>query len=388
MKQKHIYLYILLSTLLMLLLGIVYSYSIFRIEIESIFNVSKQESALPYMLVLLFYAISMAFSGVLYDRYKTIYIAIIGLLLVTSGFILSSIFNQMIFISLFYGVLIGSGIGILYTLPLRVVAGFDHPHPGFLTGITLMGFGLSPLIFAPLIEQLLSSRGLSETFFILGVIYFILLCPLILLLVPKDKLPKAKNKISFDVLKNKDFYKIYVLFFIGTFIGLTMIGFTSSIGVEVLGISKIHIAFILGIFSIFNGVGRPLFGYLNDKLSFKYSSMISFVLILISATSMLLLSQSFIIFIISFVIFYINLGGWLALAPAATIKTFGKKDYSKTYGFMFTAYGLGAFIGNGISSRIVDVYSYQGLYMTIGVLALLGMTLSLFTLRSNKKSSL
>ena len=388
MKQKHIYLYILLSTLLMLLLGIVYSYSIFRIEIESIFNVSKQESALPYMLVLLFYAISMAFSGVIYDRYNTKYIAFIGLLLVTLGFILSSIFNQMVFISLFYGVFIGSGIGVLYTLPLRVVASFDHPHPGFLTGITLMGFGLSPLIFAPVIEQLLSSRGLSETFLILGIIYFVLLCPLILLLVHKDKLPKTKEKISFEVLKNKDFYKIFILFFIGTFIGLTMIGFTSGIGVEVLGISKLHIAFILGIFSIFNGIGRPLFGYLNDKLSFKYSSIISFVFIFIASTLMLLLSQSFIIFILSFIIFYINLGGWLALAPAATINTFGKKDYSKTYGFMFTAYGLGAFIGNGISSRIVDIYSYQGLYITIGVLSLLGITLSLSTLRSTKNTSL
>ncbi len=48
---------------------------------------------------------------------------------------------------------------------------------------------------------------------------------------------------------------------------------------------------------------------------------------------------------VSFSIFWSSIGGWLAVAPASTAKLFGKKNYVKNYGFVFTAYGIGAIFG-------------------------------------------
>jgi len=377
MKTKQIYFYVLLSTLLMLCLGIVYSYSLFRLFIESSFNINKTQSGLPFMVVLLFYAISMAISGILFEKHSPTIIVIIGIIFITIGFIGSSFSHSIYMITIFYGIFIGIGIGILYTLPLKLIAQFNHPKIGFLTGITLLGFGLSPLVFAPIIEKLLFSYGLTQTFLILGISYFILLISLSLPLLKKLEPLKEQTQSISHILKQKTFYEIYILFFLATFIGLTSIGLASSIGVELLHIKTKNIALLLGLFSIFNGLGRPIFGYINDHLNFKTSVFISFISLIIATSLLYLFYRETIIYVITFSIIFFNFGGWLSLAPSATLKAFGKQHYSKAYGLMFTAYGLGAFIGNGISSFLIDTFSFQAIYMLLCILSMIGLSIIL-----------
>ncbi|QWB96525.1 MFS transporter [Mycoplasmatota bacterium] len=373
MKKQNLYFTITLSILLMICLGIVYSYSIFRLEIESVYQINKTLSGLPFMIVLLFYALSMAFSGILYDRFSSLYMSITGIFFISFGFILASFANDIYLITFSYGVLIGIGIGILYTLPLRVISYMDYNKKGLLTGLVLMGFGISPMISAPIVEYMLSHMGLSMTFLYLGIFYFICLTLLIIPLVSRDQKPLQKIIVDQSFLKNKRFYLIYILFFIATFIGLSMIGLTSTIGVEQFQISLLEISIWLGVFSIFNAIGRPLFGYINDRYSFNLASILSYTSIIIVSILTIFFLNVKIIFIISFIIFYINLGGWLSLAPAATLKTFGKEKYSQTYGFMFTAYGLGAFLGSGITSIFLDYFSYQSIYILIIFMSFIAM---------------
>ena len=143
------------GTLLMLLIGIIYSYSIFRVEIADIYMVDSVRSGLPYMLVLFFYSFFMFVGGRLYARYNTLLIAMIGALCIISGFLLSSLTDSVEGLMITYGVLAGSGIGILYGLPLRIVSQLNHSKIGLLTGITLLGFGMSSLIFANLLNMLI-----------------------------------------------------------------------------------------------------------------------------------------------------------------------------------------------------------------------------------------
>lgn len=381
MKNRSIFLYVFMGTLLMLLLGIVYSYSLFRLEIEELYDVSKTVSGIPFMFVLLFYSLFMAISGILYERFSSLKIAFSGVTLIVVGFILASYSTSILTITLSYGILIGSGIGILYGLPLRIIANLKHKQPGLLTGITLMGFGLSPLLFAPVIQYLIDSFGLSNTFMVLGLSYLVILIVLIIFLIQKDVKEKIKESVSFAVLKNREFYKIYTLFFMGTFIGLSVIGLTGNIGVDMIGISRTNMAIFISVFSIFNGLGRPLFGFLNDYKSFKFSASFSFLSLILISFLIYLFSTNLVVFILAFIIFYLNFGGWLSLAPGATLNTFGKEQYSQIYGFMFTAYGLGAFFGNGVSGGIVDSFSYEGLYILIAFISLIGLLVVCFTFK-------
>ena len=355
----------------MLFLGIVYSYSMFRLEIEAVYNVHSVSSAIPYMTVLFFYSLFMAIGGILYSRYNTLIIGISGVVFISLGFFLAAISHSIFTISLTYGVLVGTGIGLLYGLPLRVVSILGHKKVGILTGITLVGFGLSPLIFAPFIGKLLDSFGLSKTFIILAVGYLILTLPIVWTLSKHDTMPKIREKLSYPVLKNKQFYMVYFLFFIVTFIGLTYIGFTGNIGEELIGLK--NVAFFISIFAIFNGVGRPLFGYINDKIGFKKASIISFISILFASLLHYFIPNNILVFTVTFIVFYLNFGGWLALAPSATISLFEKEDFSKNYGLMFTAYGVGAIFGNLSSGYIAEVFELRSVFLLMSVLAVIGI---------------
>ena len=95
-------------------------------------------------------------------------------------------------------------------------------------------------------------------------------------------------------------------------------------------------------------------------------------------------SGSPLLYFISFAIFWLNLGGWLAIAPAATSYFFGKKNYSQNYGYLFTAYGVGAVIGNLFSGRIRDIMgSYQFVFYPTLIIAALGIIISLLFLKKD-----
>jgi MFS family permease len=375
MKNK-IFITIGIGTLLMLLLGIVYSYSMFRLEVKEVMNVGVFESGIPYMFALFFFAFFMAIGGILYTRYNTFIIGLIGTGFIVGGFILSSFATTILHLTLTYGVLVGIGVGILYGLPLRVVAGLNHERSGLLTGIVLIGFGLSPVIFAPLIGSFIINLGLSTTFLALSGIYFVIITPLMFYLSKQDLLEKTTEKTSFTILKNKDFQMLYILFFIGTFIGLTLIGLTGSIGTKLVSIDANDVAFYIGLFAVFNGLGRPLFGSLHDRYGLRLTAIISFISMALFSVFIYVFSSSLLVYIVVFIVYLINFGGWLSLAPSATMNMFGKKNYSKNYGLMYTAYAFGAIIGNSITGVLADAFNLRVVYIIVFVISLIGLYLT------------
>ena len=51
-----------------------------------------------------------------------------------------------------------------------------------------------------------------------------------------------------------------------------------------------------------------------------------------------------------------NLGGWLSIVPAANINLFGREYSTQNYGFLFTAYGIGALAQGLIGGYIRDTF--------------------------------
>jgi len=382
--MKKIVLNVTAGTLLMLLIGIIYSYSIFRVEIEDIYAVSSVKSGLPYMLVLFFYSFFMFIGGRLYTRYNTFLVGMVGTVLIISGFIFSSMTSSIEGLMITYGVLAGSGIGILYGLPLRIVSQLNHKRIGLLTGVTLFGYGLSSLMFAPIISNLIRTRSLNNTFLYIGIIYVFLITPLVYYLSKQDVIEKTKQKSTTQLFKEKKFYVVYTLFFIVTFIGLTFIGLTSTIGGELVGLSQATTAVLVGVFAVFNGIGRPLYVLLNDKVGFRKSATISFISIIIAALSHYYI-QNTTVYFISFVIFYLNFGGWLSIVPSATRELFGKREYSRNYGIMFTAYGFGAIVGTLSSGVLIETVSLESIFLLMSCLSVVGLVILMTFFKENQQ---
>jgi MFS family permease len=165
------------------------------------------------------------------------------------------------------------------------------------------------------------------------------------------------------------------------------IGISATVGREVIGLDVGTAAFLVSIFAIFNGIGRPIFGWLTDKITPRNSAILSFVIIAIASFMMLSAQQgSTGLYTIAFSGFWLCLGGWLAIGPAATASFFGLEGYAQKYGVVFSAYGLGAIIGGIISGSAKDVFgSYLKAFWPTAILAIAGIIIALLFLKPPKK---
>jgi len=73
---------------------------------------------------------------------------------------------------------------------------------------------------------------------------------------------------------------------IGTLVGLSAIGISSPVGEEIIQINPTVAARSVSLFAVFNGVSRPLFGWLSDRFKPHYVALFSYTLILIACVMM------------------------------------------------------------------------------------------------------
>jgi len=388
--------YVLLGIVIMICLGTVYSYSVFRIPIEEFFNVGTMQSGMPYMTALAFYAFFMFLTGRHLDKFNPKTVMIFGGILVSIGWLLSAYAINIFVLTVTYGIISGAGVGIVYGVPMTVVARWFPEKKGLAVGMVLIGFGLSPLITAPLARTFVEQFGILNTFQILGICFGIII-PILSLPFRYPSESEMQNFKSVkhirqglnvlntsSMIRTKSFKVLYFNFIIGTTIGLMLIGLTSSVGTELIGLSAKRVSLLMVLFAIFNGLGRPIFGWLTDKLTSKKAMVLSYSLILSSAILVLFAGEgTILIYAISFSIFWFNLGGWLAIAPTSTLALYGTKHYSQNYGVVFTAYGIGAVTGVVTSGLLIDLHqNYHYVFYYIIALCFVGI-LTTSQLRNN-----
>ncbi|KUK54614.1 MAG: Major facilitator superfamily MFS_1 [Desulfotomaculum sp. 46_296] len=397
------WIFVILGLIINICLGAVYSWSVFRKPLEKLFSVGATESLLPFILFLALFAIIMPIIGPLLDKLGPRLFTILGGIIVGIGWIMGGKATSMSQLAIYYGVIGGIGVGIVYNCPIGVCGRWFPDKRGLAVGLTVLGFGLSPFITAPLAKSIIASAGPLAAMFQFGIAFLILIAILGLPLKfpPAGFKPEGWNppaaaagvKADFttgQMLSTGSFYGVWFCYIIGTLAGLMAIGVASPVGQELFKLDATSAAMFVSIFAIFNGIGRPIFGALVDKISARNAAALSFVIIFVAA---ILLgkfsgSGSASLYGICFSLLWLCLGGWLAIAPAATGAFFGTKNYGPNYGLVFTAYGIGAIIGNLLAGKLRDITgSYVSVFFPyVTILAVVGFIVALLLMHPPRKA--
>ncbi|MDD5453289.1 MAG: OFA family MFS transporter [Candidatus Bipolaricaulis sp.] len=373
-------------------MGAVYAFSVFRKPLEELWGISATSSGLPFMVFLAVFALGMALAGGLVERWGPRKTGILGGILVGLGWILAGFSPNIGVLTLFYGVIAGAGVGVAYGCPIAVAGRWFPDRRGLAVGLTLAGFGASALVVAPIMNALISTHGPLRTFLILGVAFLVVM---VLTALPmrfppqgwKVASPKGKAKpsaVDMDrgrMVRTPTFWALWGAYTIGCLAGLMAIGIAAPFGQEVANLSAGLSAAAVSVFAVFNGVGRPLFGWLTDRLTPRYAGTLSFVLIFLAALLLWRAGGSQVAYFVGFSLLWLNLGGWLAIAPAATATLFGTAHYAENYGLVFTSYGVGAIVGNVMSGLLHDLSSYVAVFPPVMALAAVGIVVALVGLR-------
>ncbi len=394
-EPRFRWLLVFLGSLINLCMGGVYAFSVFRKPLENFWGISATLSGLPFTIFLGVFSIMMAVSGGLLERWGPRRTGFVGAILVGLGWILAGLSPHIWVLAFTYGVIGGAGVGMLYGAPIAVVARWFPDRKGLALGLTVMGFGLAPLFIAPIINALLGYVGPLRTFLYLGAAFLLILPAMSLpLRYPKPgwspaKLPAdharkapARELNRREMLRTSTFYALWGCFALGSLAGLIAVGIAAPFGQEVAGVSATVAAYAVSAFAVFNGLGRVFFGWLVDKIGPRRTAVFSFALVLLASLALVLGGRGNVpLYLLCFAMLWMNYGGWLAIAPAATAAFFGSRDYGRNYGIMFTAYGTGGILAGIISGFIRDLTgSYLGVFylvmgfVTMGILlAFLGL---------------
>lgn len=408
------WLLILIGTIIELCLGAVYAYSILSVPLKQIFTdpvssggfgltVSAIEMQLPYIVSLAMFALTMPLVGKYIEKMGPRKVGMIGGVIVGLGWILASFATSPITLAVLYGLVAGVGVGIAYNCPITTAARWFPDKRGLAVGLTLLGFGFSAFITGKMADSLTASMGIFNTFRTLGIIFLILIVVLSMFLVfppagwcptgwkppvAAAGAPKSEFTRS-EMTKTKTFMGLWICYVIGALAGLMAIGVAKPAGLEIAANANMEVV-AAGVlmtnlvlpFAFCNAVGRPIFGTLTDKLTPPRAAVLSYVLIIIASLLVYLNPTNVNMYAISFSILWLCLGGWLAIAPAATASYFGTKDYARNYGLVFTAYGVGAIIGNLMAGAAKDMLGgYVNVFPYVIILAVVGIVVALVMLK-------
>src|SRR6266498_2028690 len=146
------------SVFMQILLGVLYSWSIFRGPLAQLHGWSKAETIAPYRYSLLSFAAGMILGGLWQDRKGPRVVASFGGLLLGTGCLLASRIGDTVGgLVLAYGVIGGFGVGCAYVTPIATCIKWFPDKRGMIVGMAVMGFGVGPLVFGPLLESLIGS---------------------------------------------------------------------------------------------------------------------------------------------------------------------------------------------------------------------------------------
>jgi OFA family oxalate/formate antiporter-like MFS transporter len=406
--------------IIMLCLGAIYAYSIISVPLKAYYTnspdkgglgltVSALDMQLPFIVFLALFAITMPLIGKYIEKHGPRKVGMVGGVLVGAGWFLASFASSPVMLDILYGIIGGIGVGIAYNCPIVVSGRWFPDRRGLAVGLTVLGFGFSAALIGPIADYLNGQYGILTTMKIFGIAFLIIIVALSTLLkfppagwkpagwTPPAPKPGAAISCDFyraQMLKSPSCWGLWLCYIIGATAGLMAIGISKPAGLEVTGklgmdpaAASVLMTSLVIPFAIANGFGRPIFGSLVDKMGARNTAFLSFVLIFIASIMMAgyLGVPSVAMYTIAFILLWGCLGGWLAIAPSCTGAYFGMKDYACNYGFIFTAYGLGAIIGNVMSSRIKDITgTYTGAFPIVAVMAIVGIIIAFVLLKPPK----
>lgn len=381
-----------------LALGILYAYSMLAPEISRLFPGSGD----PYATACLAFALSMILGGKMQDRFGPRLTAMLGGILVGAGFLVCSQTSDYWGWVIGFGVLAGSGIGFGYSAATPpALKWFSPAKTGLIAGIVVSGFGIAPVYLAPLCQYLLGRFGLHTTMMILGIAFILIVCLLSLLLrnPPTGFTPAAAARAATakktcvdaspsQMLRDRRFYILWLIFFVGAGAGLMVIGSIAGIAKQSMG----EMAFVaVAVMALGNAAGRIVAGILSDKIG-RATTLV----LLLAAQSLLMFAATRVVtgngsgaLLVTLLATFIgfNYGSNLSLFPAFIKDYWGTGNYGMNYGILFSAWGVGAFVLVKLSSVLITLHGDMGSsFVLAGILLLIGavLTISLLPLKGTE----
>ncbi|OAB33501.1 hypothetical protein PMSD_15375 [Paenibacillus macquariensis subsp. defensor] len=363
-------------------LGTIYTWSLFNQPLVSKFGWNLSSVAMTFSITSFSLAFSTLFAGKLQDKLGIRKLITIAGIVLGLGLIASSQVHSLFLIYLLAGVVVGFADGTAYITSLSNLIKWFPNKKGLISGVSVGAYGMGSLIFKYINSGFISSVGVSQAFLIWGVIVMIMVilgAQIIREAPVADQLSSAqlthdddKNFTVKEMLRTKEAYLLFIIFFTACMSGLYLIGIVKDIGVQLVGLSVESAANAVAMIAIFNTAGRIILGTLSDKVG--RLRVVAGALVITTASVLVLsfVPLNYGIFFACVAGIAFCFGGNITVFPAIVGDFFGLKNHSKNYGIIYQGFGLGALSGAFIGSI---TGGFKPTFIVIGILCIVSLIL-------------
>ena len=208
-------------------IGTVYCWSVFKQLIADQMHVAPGIVEWGFSLAIFFLGMSAAFLGpfVEKDIKKSALISTVCFVCGFAGTGASIAAGWLPGVFIFYGVIMGIGLGVGYLTPVKNLMLWFADNKGLATGIAVAGFGLAKAIASPVMQWLVSTIGLAPMFYVLAVVYAVMmLIGFALIKRPAGYVYSEQARIRRrDIMRKPVFWAIWLAFYLNITCGLALI---------------------------------------------------------------------------------------------------------------------------------------------------------------------
>ncbi len=374
-----------------------YGWTLFVNPIDAKYHWGRPAIQVAFTLFVLIETWLIPVEGYMVDRFGPRWVVLVGSVLVAAAWVLNSVASSLP-VLYFAAALGGIGTGCVYGTCVGNALKWFPGRRGLAAGITAAGFGAGAAITIGPIKAMIDSAGYEHAFLVFGLIQgAIVFVVAWLLLVPPVQMIAAKVKPNqtahgytpAEVLRSPVFYVLYIMFVLIAAGGLTMAASMAPIAkdlkidkipVELFGFVMPALVFALSLNRIFDGFGRPFFGWLSDQIGREYTMALAFF---VGAAALYSLSQSGsnpVLFVLVTALYFGVYGEIFSLFPATQGDTFGSKFAASNAGMLYTAKGAGALLVP-VAAGIAKDHGWGAVFSTAMTFNVIAGLMALFVLK-------
>jgi MFS transporter, OFA family, oxalate/formate antiporter len=304
------------------------------------------------------------FQGKLIDRFGPRTLISIGTVMSGLSWVLASQVQSAAMLYLTYGVIGGLGTGIVYVGVVGLMVRWFPDRRGFAAGAVAAGYGMGAILTTFPIATSLAARGVDATMLIFGAVFAVVgLLASQGLRVPPSHDSVAANAATgtaadmrpSQALKTPIFWLMFVMMTMMSTSGLMvtsqMATFAGDFGITkvlVFGMAALPLALTIDRFT--NGLTRPLFGWVSDRLGRENTMFFAFGLEGVAMALWLLTRDNAILFVLLSGVVFFGWGEIFSLFPSTLTDTFGTRHATENYGWLYISQGIGSIFGGPLAS--------------------------------------
>src|SRR5580700_5219152 len=380
-----------------------YVWTLFTTPLTGHLNATLAEVQVTFSVLIVLQTFLSPFQGYLVDVFGPRVLLSIGAILTGLSWVLAAAARSTFELYLTYGLFGGIGTGIIYVGVVGLMARWFPDRRGLACGIVAAGYGMGAIITTYPIASAISGVGYQQTLISFGVIFGVVG---LLAAQGMRRPPETQSRTSgppslagigvgpSTMLLSPIFWVMFLMMTMMSTSGLMVISqmaaFAKDFGVAnamVFGTAALPLALTIDRFT--NGLTRPFFGWVSDRIGRENTMFCAFALEAVAMTVWLLTISDPLAFVLLSGVVFFGWGEIFSLFPSTLTDTFGARKATQNYGFLYIAQGIGSIFGGPLAALL-----HQGTGSWTSVFAvcigadLVAGALALFALKPMRRRAL